>query len=117
MEVTVALETVDKYVALARTLLQDTYDGPYRYSDAELAIGLSLALQETRRIRPDLFLNKSVQTFTTNDATVVNMDEMYRVPLVYYMCGHVQLRDNEEVQDQRAAAFFGLFHAKMTTVA
>lgn len=112
-----ALETVDKYVSLARTLLQDTYDGPYRYSDAELVLGLSLALQETRRLRADLFLNKSVQTFTVNDTTVVNMDEMYRVPLVYYMCGHVQLRDNEEVQDQRAAAFFGLFNSKLVTVA
>lgn len=114
-----ALETVDKYVALARTLLQDTYSGSYRYTDDELVLALSLALAETKLKRPDLFLNISLQTFAASDiaaATTVNMDEIYRMPLVYYMCGHVQLRDNEEVQDQRAAAFLAMFRAQLVSV-
>lgn len=112
-----ALETVDKYVSLARTLLSDTVDSPFRYPDTDLVLALSLALQEAKRLRPDLFLNAPLQTFTVNDTTVVNMDELYRMPLVYYMIGHVQMRDDEEVQDQRAAAFIGMFKASLTTVA
>jgi hypothetical protein len=117
LEVTVALETVNQYVAYARTLLQDTYDAPYRYSDSDLVLALSLAMQEAKKLRPDLFINKTLQTFTANDATVVVMDEMYRVPLVFYMCGTAQLRDDENVQDQRAAAFLALFNTKLLTVA
>lgn len=112
-----ALDVVSDYVALARTLLQDKEDVPYRYSDADLVIALSLALSEAKKLRPDLFLNTTLQTFTAVDATVVNMDPMYRVPIVYYMAGHVQLRDDEEVQDERGVAFFTLFNSKMLTVA
>jgi len=36
--------------------------------------------------------------------------------LVYYIVGFIQLRDDEEVQDQRAAAFLSLFNAKLGTV-
>jgi hypothetical protein len=45
------------------------------------------------------------------------MDEMYRMPMVYYVVGLMQLRDDEEVQDQRAAAFMSMFNAKLTSVA
>lgn len=111
-----ALDVVSDYVNLARVLLQDQVDSPYRYQDVELVLGLSLGLSEAKKLRPDLFINVALQTFTVSDATAVNMDPMYRVPLVYYMCGHVQLRDDEEVQDQRAAAFLGLFSSKFLTV-
>jgi hypothetical protein len=111
-----ALETVSKYVDYARELLQDTKDTPYRYSDASLVRALSLALPEAKKLRPDLFLNVTIPTITANDNTVVPMDEMYRTSLVYYMVGIAQLRDDEEVQDQRAAAFLSMFQAKLTTV-
>ena len=110
-----ALETVQKYVAYARELLQDEKNTPYRYSDASLVRALALALPEAKLRRPDLFLNVTIPDITVNDATVVPMDEMYRTALVYYMCGIAQLRDDEEVTDQRAAAFIGMFAAKLTT--
>lgn len=113
-----ALETVADYVALSRVLLQDTVDSPYRYADTELVTALSVALGEAKRLRPDLFLGlTTLPTYTANDDTVVPVDETYRMPFVYYMCGHVQLRDDEEVQDQRAAAFLSMFNAKLTSVA
>ena len=109
-----ALDTVAQYVSLARTLLQDTVED-YRYPDADLVLALSLAIPEAKKLRPDLFLNKTTQFFTTSDmATAVDIDELYRVPLVYYMIAHVQLRDDEEVQDQRAAAFLGMFRGMLT---
>lgn len=109
------LATVSQYVSLARTLLQDTVDSPYRYPDADLVLALSLALAEAKKLRPDLFINLALQSFTTNDTTAVTMDEMYRIPLVYYMIGHVQLRDDEQVQDQRAAAFIGMFRTQLVS--
>lgn len=108
-----ALATVADYVALARTLLMDTVDSPYRYSDADLVRGLTLAVYETKKVRPDLMIGKTLPNFTVNDTTPVDMDEMYRVPLVYYMCGHGQMRDEEGNQDARAAGFLQMFRAQM----
>lgn len=108
-----ALETVAKYVAFVRELLQDEKDTPYRYSDVSLVRALSLALPEAKLLRPDLFINVTIPAITANDTTVVPMDEMYRVALAYYVCGIAQLRDDEEVTDQRAAAFLGLFRSKL----
>lgn len=108
-----ALETVADYVAYARELLQDEKNAPYRYSDASLVRGLSLALLEAKKLRPDLFLNQTIPTFTTNDSTTVPIDEIYRVPMVYYVCGIAQLRDDEEVTDQRAAGFLSMFQSKL----
>ena len=110
-----ALETVAKYVAYARELLQDEKDTPYRYSDTSLVRALSLALPEANLRRPDLFINVTIPDFTANDSTPVPMDPMYRTALVYYMCGIAQLRDDEEVTDQRAAAFLGMFTAKLVS--
>lgn len=112
-----ALDTVADYVSAARILLQDTVDSPYRYPDSDLVLALSLGLSEAKHIRPDLFLGQTLPTYTVSDTTAVPMDETHRVPLLYYMVGHVQLRDDEEVQDQRAAAFLTMFTAKLTSVA
>jgi len=113
-----ALDTLQDYVSYARVLLQDTVDSPYRYPDADLLMALSLALPEAKKLRPDLFINyTSLPTFTVKDTTAVVFDDMYRIALVYYMCGQAQLRDDEETQDQRAAAFLGLFSSKLLTVA
>lgn len=110
------LDVVSDYVDFARELLQDTKNSPYRYSDASLVRALALSLPEAKKLRPDLFLNVTIPTIAANDGTAVPMDPMYRSALVYYMCGIAQLRDDEEVQDQRAAAFLTMFQAKLTTV-
>lgn len=112
-----ALETVSAYVSFVRELLQDERDTPYRYSDASIVRALSLALPEAKKLRPDLFLGVTTPTYTVNDATVVPMDEMYRLALAYFCVGMMQLRDDEEVQDQRAAAFLQMASAKFTQVA
>lgn len=110
-----ALDTVQQYVAKARELLQDQAVGNYRYPDADLVSALSLAFPEAKLLRPDLFITTTIQDFgSTNDATAVVFDPMYRIALVYYMCGMAQLRDDEETQDQRAAAFLTLFSSKLT---
>ena len=103
------LDTVQDYVREARTLLQDTVP-TYRYSDAELLSALNMGMQTAWKLRPDLFIGATNPPyFTTNDTTAVSMDVGYRVPFVYFMVGHAQLRDEEDTQDSRAAAFLGKF--------
>ncbi|TXH19348.1 MAG: hypothetical protein E6R03_00650 [Hyphomicrobiaceae bacterium] len=107
------LDTVADYVREARTLLQDTVQ-TYRYSDDELISALNLAVMTARRLRPDLFIGvTTLPYFTAVDTTTFTMDPMYRRPFVYFMVGHAQLRDEEDTQDPRAAAFIGMFTQQM----
>jgi hypothetical protein len=112
-----ALDTVADYVAYARVLLQDQVNSPYRYPDADLLMALNAAFPEAKKLRPDLFLSKTIPFFTAVDTTVVPWDPMYRLPLIYFMCGQAQLRDDEATQDQRAAAFLGMFAQKLAALA
>ena len=112
-----ALETVADYVSFVRELLLDEKNTPYRYSDTSIVRALSLSLPEAKKLRPDLFIGVTIPTFSAAAQTVaVPMDEMYRLPLAYFAVGMMQLRDDEEVQDQRAAAFLSMATAKLTTV-
>ena len=47
---------------------------------------------------------------------LLNTITMYRLALVYFMCGQAQLRDDEAVQDQRAAAFMAMYSSELGTV-
>lgn len=108
------LVTVADFIGRARTLLQDTVNSPYRYSDVDLVNTLNDAFPEAKLNRPDLFIGKTLPTYNSPpDTTVVDIDPMYAMALVYYIVGYAQLRDDEEVQDQRAAAFIAIFTAKL----
>lgn len=115
------LETVGKYIAQARVLLQDLI-APYRYPDQDLADNLSQALLEVRRLRPDAvayYFRNDFPDFTVDTpgmATVVNMDVQYRNGLLYYICGKAQLRDEESEQDSRAGVFMNKFVAQFLTI-
>ena len=111
-----ALKTVGQYVAEARTLLQDTVNVPvsgYRYSDADLVNALNIGLQEAYRLRADLFLSIvsfTVPGYATSDfALTVPIQMGYRQAFVYYMVGRMQMRDQEDTEDQRAAALLQKF--------
>jgi hypothetical protein len=115
-----ALATVSQYIARARVLLQDTAVGAYRYSDAEMADAINSAMLEIRRIRPDLMSS----TFSTGDIPfydsiapddVVDIDPQYRMAILYYIVGHVSLRDDENTQDARATVFLNKFVAQLLT--
>ena len=112
-----ALNTVADYVAYARVLLQDQVNSPYRYPDVDLLSALNAAFPEAKKLRPDLFLAGTIPSFTAVDTTPVPWDPMYSLPLIYFMCGQAQLRDDEATQDQRAAAFLGMFATKLVGMA
>jgi hypothetical protein len=114
------LATVQDYVSAARVLLQDELDAPYRYGTDELVNALNFALLEVRRLRPDLvrgYLSSSPPSYSSSSmSTAVDMDVQYRLALLYYICGHAQLRDDEATQDSRATVFLNKFTAQMLTI-
>lgn len=114
-----ALDTVQDYVDRARVLLLDETD-PYRYSTLDLVEALNLGIMEARRLRPELFtgyFRTSLPDFSVDAmATPVPIDPQYRVAFVYYICGHAQLRDDENNQDTRSAAFLNKFISQMLTI-
>lgn len=114
------LATVQDFITRARVLLQDA-TSPYRYSDAEIVEALNLAVSEAARIRPELFLaslrtGQSLPSYSTGAlSATVAVDQRYRTPFLYYIVGHVQLRDDEATQDSRAAALLNKFVSQLLT--
>jgi len=110
------LGTVQQYVDRARMLLQDRVE-PFRYPDEDLVQALNLSVLEMRRLRPDImrayFREELPEYSSTAMATKVDLDAQYRVAVVYYMCGNIQLQDGEEATDQRSAAFTNMFVRQM----
>jgi hypothetical protein len=121
------LATIGDYIKEARVLLQDTRD-PFRYTDAEMVSQLNVGLMEARRLRADLFLpafevpvfsetgNTEGAIDNTAKALPVPMDIMYRSPLLYYLVGKMQLRDEENTTDSRAAALIAKFTQQMLLI-
>ncbi len=116
-----ALDTVGDYVDAARELLQDQ-QSVKRFTDGELISALGFAMQEARKLRPDLFLDTLNTTnipdikSSTPKSTTVPIDVMYRMPFLYYMVGHAYLRDEEEGADARASGFKAAFNAKLLSL-
>lgn len=114
-----ALDTVQDYVDRARVLLLDQVE-PYRYSTSDLVEALNMGVMEARRLRPDLFksfFRSTLPDFSTTSLTdAVSIDPQYRAAFVYYICGQAQLRDDENVQDSRAALFLNKFTSQMLSI-
>jgi len=90
-----------------RTLLLDTV-APYRYTDAELITALNTALMEARRLRADLFVTRwgnEVPSYSAPSAERFCMEPQFMLAFVFGTCAHALLRDDEDVQDQRASTF------------
>ena len=108
-----ALDTVADYVGDSRTLLQDTI-APYRYDDPSLLMALNVAMLEVARLRGDLLSRSdyaNVPSFSAVDGTSVNLEQSFRLALVWGICGHALARDQEDVQDARATMFMNNFYA------
>jgi len=109
-----ALDTVGKIVDYSRVLLQDTLE-PFRYPTADLINELNAGLLDARRLRPDLFLYTSTDVPSYSATSeIVDIDQQYRMALVYFIAGQAQLRDEEDVTDVRAIAFISRFTTMLT---
>lgn len=113
-----SLNSVQGYVQDIRTLLLDRTK-PYRYSDISVVAALNFALQEGSRVRPDLFLRRGrirLQQFEDVSGEQVDIEQPFRLAFVYGTAAHVLLRDEEDVQDDRANTFLTKFHDVLTGV-
>lgn len=107
-----SLNSVQGYVQDIRTLLLDRTI-PYRYSDISVVAALNFALQEGARLRVDLFLRRGricIQQFEAVSGEEVDIEPQFRLAFVYGTAAHVLLRDEEDVQDERANTFLDKFH-------
>lgn len=115
------LDTVGQYLTEAHTVLQDLIE-PYRYPEADLARYLGMAFFELRRVRPDLVMfsfRGTLPTFTSDDTgktVTVPVDPMYRGPVLNYVLGMAQIRDDENNQDSRALAVLNMFYQQLKSV-
>jgi hypothetical protein len=111
------VRTLQYFIDAARVLLLDT-KLPYRYDEAELRLALDLALDEAFRIRPDIFIRNEVENIMVADLTYeIPIPRGYTSPFIYYIVGHAQLRDDEDVQDARASAMLGKFTSQLLATA
>jgi len=109
------LQTITDYINDSRVLLQDTLI-PYRYQDADLVTAMNVTLLEGRRLRPDLFVyhrlvtgQSDVQSLIGNDGTQINIEPQFRLGFLYGMIAHALMRDQEDIQDERAGAYQKMF--------
>lgn len=115
------LTTVGNLLDQIRTLLQDVDNtsGQYRYSTDSIVTNLNQGLVDLYRIRPDLFLelNFNVPQFMVDQLGVpIGIEQQYATPLIMYVVGLTQARDDEQTQDARAGTFLQTFKAAVLTV-
>lgn len=107
-----ALETVKDYIDDARVLLLDQ-TAPYRYGDPSLLTAFNIALMEAQRLRADLFMlhyDSEAPFFPQIDTTPFKFERPFRLAIVMGTVSHAIARDQEDVQDQRAATFLQAMH-------
>jgi hypothetical protein len=106
-----------------RTLLQDvdsSGSSGYRYSTDSIITCLNQGMGDLFRIRPDLFLEVgfTLPSFTVDQLNLpIGIESQYASPLVFYVVGLVQARDDEQTQDARAGVFLQTFKSAVLTVA
>src|SRR3954453_16987601 len=107
----VATRTFATLIAEARTLLSDkipTSGGAYRYTDAEMMESVNGAISELRTRRPDLFLPLGLRVpvpfYTVADVGAdFPLDVSVYTPMVWYLAGRAEAREDTWGNDGRAA--------------
>jgi hypothetical protein len=112
-----AKRTISDCIGRARALLQDTLENAHRYSDADLLAYFNDALYELKRIRPDAWIGQygeDLTLYASSDLTTeVPFPSTYFAPVVYYIVGMAELRDDEFAVDGRAATLLSTFERQL----
>jgi hypothetical protein len=117
---TYELGTVADILWQVRVLLQDTdlSSGAYRYADGEIVTNINQGMGDLFRIRPDLFLEQGFVVPIFNALSLnqlIGLETQYISPLIFYVVGLTQARDDEQTQDVRAGVFFKTFQQQVVT--
>lgn len=97
------LQTVNDYFEDARTLLLDRTP-PFRYDNDSCLVALNMSLIRTKDLRPDI-MTRGVPAYSAVDGQAVPVPGKFRLAVLYGMVGHALIRDQEDVQDERATMF------------
>jgi hypothetical protein len=119
--------TIAGIVSEARSILNDTVEtagAAYRYSDQDILDCINAAVREARVKRPDLFLSAGLRTpitlFVEDDisgATPFPYDYSLYDPIVYYVVGRCELREDTFTNDARATTLMNKFVSQLLQVA
>lgn len=104
------LSVLGDVITQARILLQDVDrgSGQFRYSTDSMVLDVNQCMIDMYRQRPDIFLESDfvIPTFDVSDMDLeLGIEEQYVSAVVFYVCGMVQLRDDEGTQDARSGLF------------
>ena len=109
--------TVGQIIDSARELLNDADADSYRYTEDVMYQALNKAFTEARRARADLFLRTDGVVTRYDPAlptAVFPFGDQYVAPVVEYVAGYAELRDDEYTVDGRAIALLSAFTKAMT---
>lgn len=113
------MRTANDAITESRFILQDTVE-PYRYPTADLIRYLNNGLYALKRLRPDAFLgyyNRDLPQFSDTPVSLAEklpFATIFFDPIVMYMSGFAELRDDEFTVDQRAGILLQSFAAQLT---
>lgn len=111
------MSTISDAILSARDIVQDV-ELPYRHTEAKLYSILNSAIDDTKRLRADLFLPNVATapiSYDENDGALpFPLDLSYYSAVVDYVAGRVGLEDDEFAVGGRAIVLQQLFMAKLT---
>jgi hypothetical protein len=109
--------TLGDVVTEARRILQDEDTENYRYPDADLYAAITSAIAEVRRLRSDAFIGSITDALpiytSANSGLAFPIDETFFTPVVYFVAGYAELRDDEFTNDGRAVALMNKFVSQL----
>ena len=111
--------TLDGMFTEARRLLSD--DDKTRYTDADLVAAFNDALLQIRAKRPDAFvrvgLRVPVPQFTVGEISkTFPLDQIFYPPVLFYVVGRSEIREDTFGNDARATALTTKFTAQLLSV-
>lgn len=104
--------TVESLISEARFHLQDTVE-PYRYDAASLLLFLNSGIREAKSKRPDFFYDTVFDDLDDVSTGTLGLDSQLELPLVYFVVGSAQLRDDEFAEDSRAIGMLNVFRSTL----
>jgi hypothetical protein len=107
-----AERTLQDVFDIARELLKDEDSEEYRYTDVSLLRAFNTAITMVVDKRPDAMtvLRSGVPTYTSDDlASPFPLPITFFNPVVFFVVGYAELRNDEFTDDSRAATFMGRF--------
>ena len=107
--------TLDTFLTSVRELLKDEDAQNYRYSDASLIRTFNYGVAVLRDRRPDAFVVKEGFTeLTESDRdSQLQIPIIFRTPMIYFVVGFTELRDDEFTDDARAVTLISKFESEV----